>query len=84
MQAFLLEDLMDPLEGEEAVPLQLVVAVDQHGAAPLVVAEQGEHHLAHLGVRGCHARKVRVLRVLMLEAGCQGPGRQHGEVPVRR
>lgn len=58
VQALLLEDFVDPLEGEVAVPLQPVVAVDQRGTAPLVVTEQGEHHLAHLGVRGRHAREV--------------------------
>ncbi|XP_032324069.1 uncharacterized protein LOC116659893 [Camelus ferus] len=65
-------------------PGELVVAVDQHRATPLVVAEEGEHHLAHLSVRGRHAREVRVLCVLMLEAGGQSPCRQHGQVPVRR
>lgn len=39
VQALLLEDLVDPFEGEVAVPLQLVIAIDKCGAAPLVVAE---------------------------------------------
>ncbi|XP_074935383.1 threonine--tRNA ligase 1, cytoplasmic isoform X2 [Phalacrocorax aristotelis] len=84
VEGLLLEDHMDALHGEVAAALGVAVAVEQRGPAPLVVAEEGQQHLAHLGVGGSDAGEVRVLAALGAEAGGQRPRRQHGHVPVRR
>lgn len=83
VEGLLLEDHMDALHGEEAAALGVAVAVEQRGPVPLVVAEEGQQHLSHLGVGGRHAGEVRVLAALGAEAGGQRARRQHRHVPVR-
>lgn len=83
VEGLLLEDHMDALHGEVAAALGVAVAVEQRGPVPLVVAEEGQQHLAHLGVGGRDAGEVRVLAALGAEAGGQRARRQHGHVPVR-